>query len=114
MNLSESSFNFIDCRMTRQCIMNGCWAMNETNLWDWLRGYTVEANKGFMFSKAPELNIISNKMDDQNAPVKVSHSGASFGFTMRELDFIAKNGFEAYKQFYLQSLDEDEQTGGNQ
>ena len=113
MNFSESSFDFIQCRMTRNCIMNGCWAMDQTNLWDWLCEYEVDPKKGFMFSKAPELMTISNRMDDQNAPVRISHSGASFGFTMRALDYIAKYGLEAYKEFYLLDLDVEEQTGGN-
>lgn len=113
MNFPESSFDFIECRMTRNCIMNGCWAMDQTNLWDWLYAFEVNPKKGFMFSNAPELQTISNMMESSEAPIQVSHSGASFGFTMRTLDYIAKNGLEAYRQFYLWSLDE-EQTSGNQ
>lgn len=103
MNLSASSFDFIDCQMTRSCIQNGCWAMDQTNLWDWLRTYEVDPSCGFMFAKEPEIGIIGNVMGRIDAPVQVSHSGTSYGFTMHKLHYIAKNGFEAYKTLYLEN-----------
>ena len=103
MNYSDSAFNFIDCSMTRQCMMNGCWAMDQTRLWDWLKNYEVDPSRGFMFANEPEINLIGNVMEQNNAPVQVGHSGASFGITMRNLHYIAKNGFEAYKELYLEN-----------
>jgi len=118
MNLSDSSFDFIDCYMTRQCMMNGCWAMDKTHLWEWLRVYEVNPANGFMFADDHEINVISNMMDSSDAPIQIGHSGASFGITMRNLHYIAKNGFDAYKTQYLENKrrreqEQEQETTGN-
>lgn len=61
--------------------------------WEFLRTYTPPADQGFMFSlptgKRLEIdNAISNRYP--------GHSGASYGCTMRVLEFIAKQGWDAY------------------
>jgi len=119
MNLNESTFDFIDCPTTRNCIINGCWALNKTNLWGWLRDYEVNPSCGFMFANEPELYVIENMMENKHAPHKVSHSGASFGFTMRVLHYISLEGFENYKHKYLENNKKREQlqqsqTNGNE
>lgn len=101
LNLQLSDFDFITCSMTRQCMENGCWAIDQTNLWEWLRSYEVNPSEGFMFSNAPEITILGSMMDSPDAPTQVGHSGASFGITMRNLHYIAKNGFNSYKNRYL-------------
>ena len=113
MNFQSSDFDFIDCSMTRRCIENGCWAMDQSGLWDWLKNYEVNPSHGFMFSTASEIITICDFMDHQNAPALINHSGASFGITMRNLDYIAKNGFEAYKTLYLENKRRREQMEQN-
>jgi hypothetical protein len=102
MNLSESDFDFIDCQQTKACMMNGCWAVDQTGLWDWLKNYEVNPKYGFMFAIEPEINVIGNMMEKDGAPYQQAHSGASFGLTMRNLYYIAQNGFEAYKTICLE------------
>ena len=118
MNIPESDFDFIDSSMTRSCMINGCWAIDMTRMWDWLRSYEVVPSRGFMFANDPEINLIGNVMERNDAPVPVSHSGASFGLTMRNLHYIAKHGFEAYKTLYLENKrkyeEEQAQAGGNE
>jgi hypothetical protein len=59
--------------------------------WDWLKHNT----KPFMFSNDPMLMEISKGMKYMD-----SHSGASFACTMRIVEFIAKNGEDAFlKEF---------------
>jgi hypothetical protein len=59
--------------------------------WDFLRGYEVHPMKGFMFADPePILDQIGSKM-------RVGHSGASYGRTMRSLHFIAKYGVRDYR-----------------
>jgi hypothetical protein len=103
MNLSESDFAFINCSMTKACMINGCWAVDQTKLWDWLKNYEVNPKYGFMFASEQEINVIGNMMENNSAPYQQSHSGASFGLTMRNLYYIAQNGFEAYKALYLEN-----------
>jgi len=84
-------------------MINGCWAMDQTGLWQWLRHFEVNPSYGFMFANNPEINTIGNMMESKNAYYRQSHSGASFGITMRNLHYIAQHGFEAYKELYLEN-----------
>ena len=66
--------------------------------WEFLRTFTPPADKGFMFTlptgKHKEIDeAISNRYG--------GHSGASYACTMRVLEFIAKNGWDAYARKML-------------
>jgi len=102
---SVDAFEFIKCETTKSCIQNGIWALNQlgSEAWEWLRNYSVDPALGFMFANDTMLDTIDNQMESDNAPVRVYHSGASFGFTMRTLHYIAQNGFDAYKTLYIQN-----------
>jgi hypothetical protein len=68
---------------------------NESNIdvWDYLSKYSPEEGKGFMFSADPIVSQIVNEME-------VGHSGSSMGWTMRQLELIAKAGFSAHRSLY--------------
>lgn len=100
---TNNMFDFITCSMTKSCMLNGVWAMNQTNMWNWLREFEPLSSNGFMFSPDQELNIIESMMHSSEAPVQVGHSGASFGLTMRNLKYIANNGIEMYQELYLKN-----------
>jgi hypothetical protein len=53
-------------------------------------------------------------MESNEAPIRMGHSGASFGCTMRNLHYIAQNGFEAYKELYLENKCKREEEEINQ
>jgi hypothetical protein len=90
-----TTFDFIRDSWERQMVENGYQAIQELELWDWLKTY--ESDKyGFMCSTDDIILQISEKM--QSLPNRPNHSGASFGHSMRILQFIAKEGFERYKQ----------------
>ena len=57
--------------------------------------YEPEEGKGFMWSNHPNINNIGIKME--SLPNPPGHSGGSFAFTMRHLQYIAKNGIDSYK-----------------
>jgi hypothetical protein len=61
-------------------------AITEAKKWEWLRTY--EPGRGFMFSDAPELKDIDKCLQYQG------HSGGSYGWCMRQMQVIAKEGFE--------------------
>ena len=84
--------------MTRECMINGFWAINRLNAWGWLKSFVVDPKRGFMFSSEPMITSIGNMMESTEAPVTISHSGASFGLTMRNLKYIADNGMDAFKE----------------
>jgi hypothetical protein len=58
--------------------------------WNLLRNFQGES---FMFSRNPR---IKNLMDDINDAYGGGHSGSSIGTTMRNMEYIAKNGFDEY------------------
>jgi hypothetical protein len=92
----EVDFSFIADAHTRSVIKNGYTAVSQLELWDWLKTFEVEANAGFMFSGNRNVHNIGVKM--HSLPDDPQHSGSSFGFTMRTLQFIAKNGIDKYRE----------------
>jgi len=66
-------------------------------LWDWFREFEPHANEGFMFSPDLELATISGALKYQG------HSGASFGWTMRVVHDIAKNGWDHHCRNMIQT-----------
>jgi hypothetical protein len=65
-------------------------AITKLELWSWLYSFTPEAGKGFMFTDTPEIRAIGKETD------VMGHSGASFGFCMRHMEMIAKQGWIEY------------------
>jgi hypothetical protein len=82
-------------------MLNGYWTITHLDMWDWLYNYSVNPDKGFMFAFGPELTLIITKMEEDDNPYKILHSGSSFAYTMRCMKDIADNGFVAYKQKYI-------------
>lgn len=58
--------------------------------WDFLRTFVPASTEGFMFSRHPILTDISQNMSYDG------HSGASYGWVMRNMEAIAKKGWDAY------------------
>jgi hypothetical protein len=69
-------------------------AINNLELWNWLKNNDFES---FMFSKDQNITKIYNEIEKVGYN---GHSGASFGFTMRIMEFIAKNSFDSYRINY--------------
>ena len=87
-------FDFLDS-MSSYAVSTAYKTVSELELWDFFRTYSPEEGKGFMFSKHANLDLVSNKVEkDYN----VGHSGGSWGWTMRQIQYIATNGFSSYKQ----------------
>lgn len=70
---------------------------NEYDIWKFMSTYNPPDSQGFMFSNHPITNRIISSME-------VGHSGASYGFIMRHLQYFAKNGgVEGYKREYIKN-----------
>jgi hypothetical protein len=63
-------------------------AITEANQWDWMRTYNPEEKRGFVWSDAPELKEIDKYIQYQG------HSGTSYAWTMRQMQYIAQHGME--------------------
>jgi hypothetical protein len=92
----NGEFEFIESRAEREYYQNMHKAITRTELWGWLRNYTPPANCGFMMSTTPEMRRINDEASKEY--VFGGHSGSSHAFTMRAMQAIAKNGYEAFKR----------------
>ena len=77
----------IKCNMTR----NMATAVLDLDLWDTVRDFE---GKSFMFHGPEALNNLDSH------PLVDGHSGASFGICLRNVQFICKNGVDAFNTLY--------------
>ena len=70
----------------------------EINVWKYLSQYSPPSDRGFMFSAGHDdiVTCVQNYM-------KTGHSGCSMGWTMRQIEFIAKNGLPAHRKLFLEN-----------
>jgi hypothetical protein len=71
-------------------------AVSKAEAWTLLKDPSIPGEGGFMFSENLAIKSISSHMTYQG------HSGASYAMTMRQMEFIAKKGWESYVDSYLQ------------
>lgn len=84
-------FEYIKDIYKREILVNAWQAITLTENWK----FVEKDIYSFTLSDAPEIMTISNKMEELGYYL---HSGASFGWTMREMQFIAQKGEEAYRK----------------
>ena len=90
-----SIFYYID-EKSRVMFENAYNAISLTEMWDYMKKDT----ESFMFSSDKEIEVISNKMSELGYN---GHSGASFGLTMRNMQFIALHGLDEHKKLWLKN-----------
>jgi hypothetical protein len=68
----------------------------EIDVWTYLSKYSPPGDRGFMFSYGDDriVTLVGENME-------TGHSGASMGWTMRNIEFIAKNGLPAHRTMFL-------------
>ena len=94
----NGEFEFIK-NDSREYLVSAHKIVTRLELWSWFRGFTPEPGNGFMFTRGvPELDRLNEEM--YNDPVSSGHSGSSYGITLRNMEYIAKNGYEAFKTKY--------------
>ena len=78
----------------RSCLLDMATTISKLELWDWLKNYNPPEDEGFTYSNDPNISKISNGLQNN------SHSGATFGYCMRCMEYIAKNGFPAFYKLH--------------
>ena len=78
-------------------------AVTKCELWDWLKNVPTptKEDEGFMFSVDPNIMKIDKEMKLYDY-----HSGSSYGWTMRQMEYIAKNGWESFRDLRLKRMEE--------
>ncbi len=80
--------------------------------WQYLsRPDVPQKDSGFMFNRDPIINHISQEIDKDNL---IGHSGYTYSWTMRQMEFIAKKGWHAYVTYVLEYKQKEQpQTQSN-
>ena len=95
----KGTFEYVKDINTRDMLIN-CWqAITLTETWEFIKKDPGEY--GFMGSNAPEIYTIHSKMEE--LPNQVGHTGFSFTWTLRQMQYLANNGEESYKQLVLKN-----------
>ena len=68
--------------------------VNRLERWDYIRRYSPSNTTGYIFDRDPITQEIMNEIQKDYG----GHSGCSIAITMRNIQYIAENGFEDYKQ----------------
>jgi hypothetical protein len=89
---NEGDFSFIDDELSRDALSKTYQAISNTKNWENLKNFIVDESRGFMFSQSDFLSEIGNETER----LGVGHSGSSWGWSMRNMDFISKHGWETY------------------
>lgn len=105
-------FTFIKDIHSRNLVINGYHAVSRCESWNFLKNFTPNNNDGFMFTDHPKVYEIGHMME--SCPHPPGHSGCSFAWTMRQLEAIAKNGYENYKNTWIARYQEEEQRAVQQ
>lgn len=69
-------------------------AITQLELWPFMKNFN---EKSFMFSSSPEIQRIYNQIKLLGY---TGHSGSSFGFIMREMEYIGKHGLNKFEEEY--------------
>ena len=74
-------------------------AITRSNLWRWIA--ETEPENGFMFDTSPEIKLLNEEMKKDE--INACHSGASYGYILREMQYIARNGYQQYEREYIKN-----------
>lgn len=97
-NIGDGKFEYITNIYDREMLVNAWQAITQTNNWDFM----IQDIESYMFSTDPRISIISRKMEQLGYN---GHSGASFGCTMRNMQYLAQNGEKNFKKTFDKTYD---------
>ena len=94
-------FEFLTSKSTREMVKSAYKVIANAEGWRLLSNFRGES---FMFTSDSRLNDI---MDKVNIEYGGGHSGSSIGITMRHMEYIAKNGFNCYREHMIELMRND-------
>ncbi len=85
---STRLFDHYEDEKSRQMCQNTFNAIVNADGWEYFKSYIPDPEKGYMFSSDPQILKLMNAIDAADP----WHSAASLGWTMRQLEQVAKTG----------------------
>lgn len=95
IDIGNGKFEFIGDNNEREMYTTAHKAISQLEMWQFMQEDPGES--GFMFSGDNRVTIIGEKISQLGYS---GHSGASFAFTLRVMQYIARNGYAAYQREY--------------
>jgi len=92
---AAGDFSFMHDESGRRYATDTYQAVTKAEAWDLLKEDPGEG--GFMFSADQRYKVIQAKME-----LMGEHSGSSYGWCMRQVQYIAQNGWNAYVALFSQ------------
>ena len=94
MAYAPGDFSFISDEYEKKILTNMYRAVEADRVWDYIKN--GPSGGSFMFSEeaSERLSGVSKAVEDDG------HSGASFACSLREIQFIARHGWDAYVKMY--------------
>jgi hypothetical protein len=92
--MSIETFNYLNDKNYQEMFLNAYQAIELTEMWNFMK----QDIDSYMWTRSNEVSIISNKMSELGYDC---HSGNSFGWIMRHMQFIATHGLEAHKKTWV-------------
>lgn len=95
INLGDGQFSYVNNIHERR-MLSTCWnAVNMLEAWKFLRDFPK--TDSFMLSNQPLVSKIYKKIEELGY---TGHSGCSFGFTLRNIQSLARHGEDEFKKLY--------------
>jgi len=107
INRGNGKMDYIEDSHSRMMLENAWQAINLTETWD----FVAQDTESFMFSDDDRIWVITRKMEELGYG---GHSGCSFGLTMREMQFLAQEGVEKFKEGYIKKQNEKKNKTSSQ
>jgi hypothetical protein len=88
-------FDFINDNSIKEFLQSAHKAITNCEMWDWIRTSKITS---FMYDNGPEMQKIRKEMEKD--PINMEHSGSSYGWIMREIEYVAKYGYSKYEEAF--------------
>ncbi len=100
---TNGDFSFMTDKMYRSMVQDTYNAVTKTDGgWEFMETFEPDPSRGFMFSSNPMLGNIAKNME-----LHEHHSGSSYAWSMRQVQYIAKNGWSGYVDLWLSKKEEE-------
>jgi hypothetical protein len=98
----DGSFEFIEDDATREFLIDFHKAICFTNNWEYIKNYHNEQYDFYSIDDTSQRLIISNKLEELGS---TGHSFNSFNYGIKNMNYIANNGIEKFKEKYKNKND---------
>ena len=88
---NNGDFSFIKDKLWRRMMDHAYKETTKLNLWDFFKQESPPDDLGYMFWDCSELDELRDTLDELDG-----HSGASLGYCLRSIEYIAKQGWNSY------------------